>query len=112
MNAFDVLDAARRLGITLVPAGDSLRFHPASRMTPELLAGIKRHKTFLLLTLGGSAPDVLAISEPPPNRPGYRTALTIREGCFVWLQTPADEADRAVAAWQATKGGGDERKCA
>jgi TubC N-terminal docking domain len=51
MLALQVLAEMQRKGVTVVAAGDRLRFHPASALTPELVDGLRENKAFILRTL-------------------------------------------------------------
>lgn len=72
MNVPELLDVLAQSGITLEALGDRLRYSPASRVSPELLDGLKAHKAELLamLTNGLSHPisvdgEELADQETP-----------------------------------------------
>lgn len=51
MNAAQLLDDLRQLGIRLESDGDKLRFFPRSKATPELVEQMKSHKAELLAIL-------------------------------------------------------------
>lgn len=46
-----LVTALDRLGVELVAAGDILRYRPRERVTPTLLAELRRHKATLLAVL-------------------------------------------------------------
>jgi hypothetical protein len=48
MTAIQTLFKVRRCGVTLVPNGDRLRFHPASAFTSELVEELREHKEIIL----------------------------------------------------------------
>jgi TubC N-terminal docking domain len=93
MTAIQTLLKVRRCGVTLVPAGDRLRFSPASALTLELVDQLREHKESILEILArqdearqdtspriGSVDDVLEMSRArlgtvedpitPPAPPG------------------------------------------
>jgi TubC N-terminal docking domain len=48
MTAIQTLFKVRRCGVTLVPNGDRLWFHPASALAPELIEELREHKEYIL----------------------------------------------------------------
>jgi hypothetical protein len=48
MTAIQTLFKVRRCGVTLVPNGDRLRFHPVSALTSELVEELRQHKETIL----------------------------------------------------------------
>jgi hypothetical protein len=48
MNALPSISKARRCGVTLIPSGGRLRFHPASALAPELVEELRKHKESIL----------------------------------------------------------------
>jgi hypothetical protein len=48
VTAIQTLFKVRRCGVTLVPNGDRLRFHPASALAPELVEELRQHKESIL----------------------------------------------------------------
>jgi hypothetical protein len=48
MTAIQTLFKVRRCGVTFVPSGDRLRFHPASALTPALIEELREHKQSIL----------------------------------------------------------------
>ena len=48
MTAAQTLLKVRRCGVTLVPSGDRLRFHPASALSSELVEELREHKESIL----------------------------------------------------------------
>jgi len=74
MTALQTLFKARRCGVTLVPseAGDGLRFHPASALTPELVEELRENKEGIL--------EILARPKLPPDpRPPIENAGEVLE---------------------------------
>ncbi len=51
LAAAKALSRVRALGVTIVPDGNRLRFHPASALTPELLEELRQHKEDILSIL-------------------------------------------------------------
>jgi TubC N-terminal docking domain len=57
VTAIQTLFKVRRCGVTLVPNGDRLRFHPASALTPELVEELRQHKESILQILARQGED-------------------------------------------------------
>ncbi len=59
VGAFELVQQLKSRGISLSRIGNRLRFHPQSKMTPELLQALKQHKHTIaeLLETNGDAPD-------------------------------------------------------
>lgn len=53
----ELLREIENRGVTLVPAGDRLRFRPKRNLTPELVEGLRQHKTEILERLEGLESD-------------------------------------------------------
>ena len=51
LTAAKVLSRVQGNGITLVPAGERLRFYPASALTPELVEELRQYKEDILAIL-------------------------------------------------------------
>ncbi len=51
LRAWEILAEIKRRGVTLVPAGDRLRFHPKRNLTPELVEELRQHKELILKLL-------------------------------------------------------------
>ncbi len=59
MGTFKLLQQLARRGISLSRIGNRLRFHPQSKMTPELLRDLEHHKHAIaeLLSTGTDVPN-------------------------------------------------------
>ncbi len=70
LAAAKALSRVRALGVTIVPDGNRLRFHPASALTPELLEELRQHKEGILeiLRRRERAQRKDTVTPPPPPR--------------------------------------------
>ena len=59
VGAFELVQQLKSRGISLSRIGNRLRFHPQSKMTPELLQVLEQHKHTVaeLLETNGDVPD-------------------------------------------------------
>ena len=83
----DLLEALSSVGVTIEAHEDSLRYRPASAMTPDLLAAVKSFKADLLELLNfpgglgaGSHNSVVLESTPAPDTPVRSISQTTRLG--------------------------------
>ena len=51
MTAADLIDRLRARGVTLIPAGDRLRYRPASALTADEVEALRQHKAEILQSL-------------------------------------------------------------
>jgi hypothetical protein len=65
MTAAALVAALRAYGVELMPAGNRLRFRPASKVPPELLETLRQRKAEVLELLG-SQPDGAGMSYAHP----------------------------------------------
>ena len=84
--AADLLAELRGLGIELQPHGESLRFRPRDRMTPDLLARTRMHKAELLAMFHPEDVQAAFVEAPVRTPDDWPAALAD----FVLLLTPDD----------------------
>lgn len=88
MSAAELLFDLDRLGVRLEAAGEQLRFHPRSALTPDLLARLKAHKADVLALLR-SAPEVLPILPGAAHdAPAKPRKPVCRCGSSTWRDVP------------------------
>ena len=54
-------------GVDLSIVGDRLRYRPASRLTPELVEGLRQHKAKILERLEGDVSSATVAGDEPPE---------------------------------------------
>jgi hypothetical protein len=64
MNVDELLHEVQALDVRIEREGETLRFRPASRLTPEIRERLRQHKAELLDRLAETVPD-----PPPPPSP-------------------------------------------
>jgi len=85
MTAIQTLFKVRRCSVTLVPAGDLLRFHPASALTPALIEELREHKQAILEIL---APQNEARQDTGPRIGGVSEVLELARACLGPVEDP------------------------
>lgn len=101
MGAPEVLHRLETLGITLEMAGDKLRFWPASRVPPDLVEELRKHKAAVLARLrhrtqllglpwpvgyGGLPADEVGRAEAHNDRLGVHDPVARRLNVLSWMR--------------------------
>ena len=84
-------------GVALSSAGDRLRFRPKSRLTPELVEGLREHKAAILEALEGH--EVPPSSGTSARSSSWRAPISARCPPSTWRACPTRRLSRAATRW-------------
>jgi hypothetical protein len=106
-----LLDGLRARGVSLVAAGDRLRWHPREALTAAEVAALRRHKSELLAMLSAPAAPFASNRPDQPDQPDQRArAIHLADLPAPSAPTPLPETPAAtelveLADWFAANAG-------